>query len=148
MNSSERDKYDHRNQIFGFILGGNLGVKIETLRNTYLDLTRLTGEHFAPNHLAVLTGERLIWANNKSPRRVYQQQGSKHILTEVHDTWASAPAAQNATHIAIHHSDGPFRNLIDWIYNAYTVGETSPAESFQHYFRGNDGASRVDYLQK
>ena len=148
LNSSERDKYDHRNQIFGFILAGNLRVKIETLRNTYLDLTRLAGDPFAPNLLAVLTGEQLIWVNNKSPRRVYQQQDGKHILTQFHDTWDSAPAAQNATHLAIQQSDGPFRNLIDWIYNAYRVGETSETASFQNYIRGNNAASQISYLQK
>ena len=148
LDMSEREADDHRNQIFGFVLAGKLDVKVETLSASYLQLTRQTGDVCSPNLVTSLTGEQLVWATNKSPRRIYQQRDGKHGLTEVHDAWGSAPAAQNATHVAIYCGEAAFRALIDWIYNAYIIGITSAAGAFEHYIRGNIDSTLLGYVEK
>ena len=145
---AERSEHDHRRQIFGFVLAGKLQIKVETLCTAYLELTRQTGDVFSPNLVTVLTGEQLSWATNKSPRRIYQQRDGQHILTEVHDAWGSVTAAQDATHVAVYNGEAAFRNLVNWVYNAYTVGTTSAAQAFEHYIRGNNPMTLVGSIEK
>ena len=144
----ERNEHDHRNQIFGFILSGQLRMRVETLHAACLDLTRQTGDAFSPNLFTVLTGQQLAWFTTNGPRRVYVQQDGRHLLQEFHDASTAVAAAQDATHLAIFNGDAVFRSLINWIYHAYTVGTTSAASAFEHYIRGSPPMTFVDYSEK
>ena len=144
----ERNEHDYRNQIFGFVLAGQLQIRVETLHAACLELTRQTGDAFSPNLFTVLAGEQLTWFTTKGPRRIYDQQDGRHSLREVHDAHTAVAAAQDATHLAIFNGDVVFRNLINWIYHAYTVGTTSAAYAFEHYIRGTPRMTLISLSEK
>lgn len=148
LNMEEWNEHDYRNQIFGFVLAGQLKISVETLHAACLELTRQTGDAFSPNLFTVLSGEQLTWFTTKGPRRVYDQQDGRHSLREVHDAHAAVAAAQDATHLAIFNGEVVFRNLINWIYHTYTVGTTSAAYAFEHYIRGTPRMTLVDFSVK
>jgi len=148
LNIKERNAHDYRNQIFGFLLAGKSQMRVETLHAACLELTRQFGDDFSPNLFTVLTGQQLTWFTTKGPRRVYTQKDGRHLLQEFHDANTAAAAAQDATHLAIFDGDAVFRNLINWIYHAYTVGTTSAASAFEHYIRGVSQMTLVSYSEK
>ena len=148
LNMEQRNEHDYRNQIFGFVLAGKSQIRVETLHAACLDLTREMGDALSPNLFSVLTGQQLTWFTNKGIRRVYTQQDGRHSLRQFHDASTAVAAAQDATHLAILNGDAVFRNLINWIYHAYTVGTTSAASSFEQYIRGNPGMTIVGYSEK
>ena len=131
----ERDEYDARSQIFGFVLGGKIGVQTETLCSTYLRLTKETGYVYSPNVVASLTGEELVWVTNEAPRQVQSQRDGKYTLEERRDAWGLAASAQDATHLAIRNDEGMFGRLVNRLHNAYRTGDTSEVNVFGSYFQ-------------
>lgn len=131
----ERSEHDHRNQIFGFVLGGKIGVQVETLCSTHLRLTNQTGDVLSPNLVASLTGEELVWVSNKAPRQVQSQRDGKYILEEYRDAWGLSASAQDASHLAVRNDEGMFGRLVNRIHHIYAVGDTSAANVFGYYFQ-------------
>lgn len=127
-----------RARIFGFVFGGNMMIKLDTLMSLFVTQTQKVGSGLSPNLLVSLDGATFYWGKLTSQRsEVATGDDGKYSLQvrsdgplTVNAEWSEA----TATHLISSRSDDPFRVLIQWIRNVFRSGRTSDARSLDRYF--------------
>ena len=141
---AERQNPDGTDQIFGFVVGGDLRVKPETFRDAFREFSRETGNQSSPNMVAVLGGGLLTWGNLakvKHRETKWFDQTNSFGVSETTGTdigWETRWSAQGSSLFRYSQEEEAFRTLVRWIRELYRTGKTSDSRAFDHYFLRKD----------
>ena len=122
---TEGDEIPETNQIFGFVVEGNLRVKEETSCEAFGELACATGDDQSLNMVVVLNGGLITWG--KLGITQASVPGDKRPAVE--SVWS----AQKANCFRYFEDSESFRALIQWLNGLYHRGKTSDASAFEKY---------------
>lgn len=108
---------DEFSEIFGFVLGGRLEVKSETMLDYYIELVDEQDDALCPNLAAFLSGELIF--PNKRWRNDHTADPKQSV--------------RSANTIVCDSSHKPFGTLVSWLYNTYRQGRTAHLDAFGAY---------------
>ena len=156
VNIAEKQSPDGTDQIFGFVVAGDLRVKTETICDAFREFSRETGDQFSPNMVAILGGGLLTWGNLEKVKRRETKWFEKNNTYGVVETtgnevgWRVSWSAQGSSLFRYSQDEEAFRVLVRWIRELYRTGKTSKAEAFDHYFQPKDNPVALNpvYLPK
>ena len=137
---------DDTAEIFGFIIAGDVRMKLDTLMKRFREFTHEVGDDLAPNMAVVLTGGLLTWGNitNRRVEKTGPNKTGTYGMREVNDgppRWEPSLSARKAQILRHLEETESFRALIRWIYNIYRMGKTSDARAFDQYFLQESGSA-------
>ena len=136
----ESQNHGGTDQIFGFVLAGELRLKKETFCSAFREFARETGDLNAPNMVVVLSGGLLTWGNLAKVKHRETKWFDRHNSYGVTETsgneveWTIAWSAQGSSLFRYSQERESFRTLVRWIRELYRTGKTSDAKAFDHYF--------------
>ena len=149
---TEKKESDTTDQIFGFVLAGELRVSQETFLNAFRELTREIGDRLALNMVIVLSGGLLTWGNFarvKNREIKWFDHSSSYGVTETPGRdigWEPNWSAQGSSVFKYSPEGDAFRTLIQWLRRLYQTGKTSDASAFDHYFQHRTNPSVADTM--
>ncbi len=122
---------DYFNDIFGFVLAGDLEVKAETMLRHYVRLVNQSkGKTWCPNMMVSLSGEMFF------PSKIWSKQSGG--FTE--DLQRSIRMS-NA--VSSRRDPFPFSVLVTWLHDSYRNGKTSDIAVFEKYLLDNEKESEL-----
>ena len=146
----ERENPNGTDQIFGFVVAGEIRVKPETFHDYFRELHRETGDQLFPNIVVILTGGLIEWGNiakvkHREPR--WSELNQTYGITETTGEeirWEPSWSVQGASSFCYSQEKEAFRTLVRRVGELYRAGKTSGARAFDHYFQGKNGSSMND----
>ena len=153
---TEKKESDTTDQIFGFVLGGELRVSQETFVNAFSELAQETGDQLSPNMVVILNGGLLTWGSFtrvKLRETKWFDHSKSYGVTETTGNdlgWEPNWSARGSSLFRYSPESDAFRTLILWIRGLYENGKTSGVSAFDHYFQHKSGPipTNVRYIPK
>ena len=149
---TEKKGSDTTDQIFGFVLAGELRTSQETFLNAFRELARETGDQLSPNMVVILNGGLLSWGNFarvKHREIKWLDRSNSYGVTETTGRdigWESNWSAKGSSLFRHSSEEDAFRTLIRWIRVLYQSGKTSDARAFDHYFQQKSDPSGANTM--
>ena len=142
-----------RARIVGFVLGGDIRIKRDTLMLSFLAQAQEVGDRLSPNLLVTLDGITFRWGKvtKERPGEIVSSDDGKYSLRVRHDgpqTWKTDWSAESATHLGSVGADDSFRVLIQWARQIFRRGRTSDASALDRYFDSREPHGGVLALPK
>ena len=135
----ENAEQKEREQIFGFVLAGELRLSRDSLVATFNALSAGIDESLVPNLLVTLDGHAVRWGKvAKEERKEVRKSGDGTygviVSRDGPERWQELWSAATATHVGGSEQSDAFRMLIRWIRQGAELGRTSHVRSFDRYF--------------